>query len=189
MALGTGPQRLQSYIETNYQSTRSGRGDLPPIIKYATSGEDPKLNEGVLVLRDREDVAVDHAKHDLIHAYHPEGNPPQYSDQGYREVNIVESVQLDISVTDRTDHTRSPGDQRLSARERLVGLRGDDADTSDAPYPGLLGEVQYVLEETRRGLDEWDTVSMDVVNLYLGNSNADASVLVELERIATNTVV
>lgn len=188
MALGTGPQALQEYIETNYQETRNGRADLPPIIKHATGTDDPKLNSGVLVLRDREDPRYDTGKHDLVHLYHPEANPPDRSDQGYREVNLIESVQLDISLTDRSDHSLAAGNQRLSARERMTGLRGDLASTESPPYGGIAGEMQYLLESTRKGLSEWDRVSFTPVNWFLGNSNADVSLSVELERIAANTV-
>lgn len=188
MALGTGPQRLQTLIESQWQATRSGRADVPDTIKATTGSEDPDLNSGVLVVRDRGDVAVDQSKHDLIHVYHPEANPPLVEDNGYAEQRIVETVQVDIDITDRTDHSRPAGDQRLSAKERMVGFRGDLASLSEPPYPGLLGETKYVLEEVRRGLDEWDTVSHDLVNVYLGNSNATVSLSVELEQIATGTV-
>jgi len=37
-------------------------------------------------------------------------------------------------------------------------------------------------------LDEWDVVSVDLINWFIGNSNANVSYLVELEEIARNTV-
>jgi hypothetical protein len=188
MALGTAPQRLIEFIETNWQATRAGRGDVPDTINYQTGGEDPRLNEGVLVLRDRENVHIDHGKHDLIHVYHPDATAPIITDRGYKEVNEVETVQIDIELTDRTDHTLAAGDQRLSAKDRMVGDRDDLASAEDPPYPGIAGETQYLLETIRRGLDEWDKVSHTYGQYYLGNSNADVSFDVELERIARNTV-
>jgi hypothetical protein len=76
----------------------------------------------------------------------------------------------------------------LSARERMVGDRDDLSTGTGSAYSGILGEVKYILETVRRDLAEWDTVSYDMVNLYLGNSNANASFSVELEQIARNTV-
>jgi len=186
MALGTAPQRLIDYIESNWQETRTGRGDVPPIIKHNTGSDDPDLNSGVVVFRDREEVAVDNGKHDLIHIYHPEGNPPIEEDTGYAEKRVVEQVQVDIALTDRPD----PNDaaNRLSAKARMTGSRSDMPNTDEPPYPGIWGEVRYILETIRRGLDEWDTVSEDAINVNLGNSNADVSINVELEQIATNTV-
>lgn len=188
MALGTAPQRLVDLLETEWQASRTGRADVPEMIQYQTGSDDPALNSGVLVLRDREDPAVDMGKHDLIHCYHPEANPPNSQDRGYSEEQLVETVQIDIDITDRTDHSLPAGQQRLSARKRMVGLRGDLTDFDEPPYPGLLGETKYILETVRRGLDEWDTVSHDFVLLSLKNSNATASINVELEQIARNTV-
>lgn len=188
MALGTGPQRLIDLFETEWQAARTGRADIPSVIEYNTGTEDPDLNNGVLVVRDRGEVGIDLARHDVIHCYHPEANPPASTDQGYKEERLVETVQVDVELTDRTDHSLAASDSRLSATERMVGLRGDVAAFDEPPYPGILGEVKYILETVRRGLDEWDTVSHDFVNLYLGNSNADAAVSVELEQIARNTV-
>jgi hypothetical protein len=188
MALGTGPQRLLELFEDKWQATRTGRGDIPDIIKRKTQGEDETLNSGVVAYRDREKVGIDHARHDTIHCYHPEANPPTSEDRGFKEEQLVETVQVDVSVTDRTDHSRPAGEQRLAAKERMVGDRGYLSSFDMPPYPGIMGEVKYILEGVRRGLDEWDTVSHDFVNVYLGNSNADVSVSVELEQIARNTV-
>jgi hypothetical protein len=139
-------------------------------------------------LADREDTRVDLAKHDLIHCYVPEGNPGSTEDTGYDEQRIIEVVQIDISVSDRTDHSRPAGDQRLGAKQRMVGDRGSVATLGDPPYPGILGEVQYILEKFRRGFDQYDTVSYDPLRVLLNNSNADVSLNVELEQIASNTV-
>jgi len=186
MTLGTGPQRIARFIEDNWQATRAGRGDVPDVIEYQTGGADPRLNEGVLVVRDRANTYVDTAKHDLIHVYHPEAAPPVEEDNGYKEKRVVETVQVDIELTDRTD----PADDsaRLDATARMVGDRDDLADTSEPPYPGIWGETRYVLETVRRGLDEWDTVRQDPVNTYLGHTNANVSIHADLEQIATNTV-
>jgi hypothetical protein len=186
MAQGTGPQRLVEYLESNWQATRAGRGDVPDTIKFQTGTEDPALNRGVLVVRDRERVAVDNGKHDLIHVYHPEAAPPVHEDNGYKEVRVVETVQVDIELTDRPDPDDAAG--RLSAEERMVGRRADVTDPDEPPYPGIWGEVRYLLETIRRGLDEWDRVAQDPVNVYLGHANANVSINVELEQIATNTV-
>ena len=183
MALHTGPQRLQTLFEDNWQASRTGRADIPDVITG-----DPKRNRGVVVFRDRESVDVDHAKHDLIHCYHPEANPPSIQDQGYKEQRIVETVQVDIDLTDRTDQTLPAGQQRLSAKKRMVGLRGDLANLDEPPYGGIAGEVKYILESNRRGLAEWDRVNYDYLNTYLGNSNATISLNVELVRLAANTV-
>lgn len=188
MSLGTGTQRLIQLLEDEWQPTRAGRADIPDIIKHVTGSEDPKLNSGVFALRDREDSRIDQGKHDVIHAYHPEANPPQSTDNGYKEERLIETVQLDISLTDRTDHSLPQGEQRLSARDRMTGLRDDLGAGEGSDYSGILGETKYILETVRRGVAEWDTVSYDLVNLYLGNSNANASVSVELEQIARNTV-
>lgn len=184
MALGTSPQRIITLLEDNWQASRTGRDDIPPIIKRETQNENPDLNVGVLALRDREQSSWDHAKHDIIHIYHPEGNPPSSTDRGYKEEQLVETVQIDIDITDRTDQDTGT---RLSAKERMVGERGDLSGFYMPPYPGLLGETKYILETVRRGLDEWDTVSHDFANVYLGNSNATVSIIVELEQIARNT--
>jgi hypothetical protein len=188
MSLGTAPQAALVLLETEWTESRPGRADVPPIIKHVTGSDDPKLNRGVFALRDREDSRIDHAKHDIIHAYHPEANPPQFTDNGYKEERQVETIQLDISLTDRTDHSRPQGEQRLSARDRMTGLRSDLGSGEGSDYSGILGEVKYILEVVRRGLEEWDTVGTDMVNLYLGNSNANASFVVEMEHIARNTV-
>lgn len=186
MALGTAPDRLAELIENNWQESRAGRGDVPPIIKYNTGTDDPALNRGVLVLRDREEVAVDMAKHDVLHVYHPEANPPVEEDNGYAEKRVVENVQIDIMLSDRPDPNDAAA--RLSAKDRMTGLRADVSDTSEPPYPGIWGEVRYILETVRRGLDEWDTVSEEPVSVVLKKAEADVSLNVELEQIATNTV-
>jgi hypothetical protein len=182
---GTGPEALVRLLETNWQESRTGRDDVPPIIQHTTGSDDPKLENGVYPLRNREESGVNLGRHDVIHCYHPEAGPFAIQDTGYAEQNVVETIQIDIELTDRTDQTT---DTRLSARDRMVSERGSLADLAEPPYPGILGEVKYVLETVRRGFDEYDTVSHNIINHYLGNSNANASFSVELERIAAPTV-
>jgi len=185
VALGTGPQKLQILFENNWQASRTGRGDIPDIINYNTGTDDPDLNTGVLAVRNREEVFVDTGKHDLLHCYIPEANPPQVTDNGYAEEQRIESVQVDIEIVTRPDPNDSS--KRLSV-DRMMGDRDNLADTGSAPDGGLAGEVKYILETKRRGLDEWDVVSVDPINWFIGNSNANVSYLVELEEIARNTV-
>ena len=185
MALGTGPQRLLSLFESNWSASRTGRGDIPDIIKHNTGSEEPDLNTGVLAVRDREQVFVDTGKHDLIHCYIPEANPPVVEDNGYAEERRVESVQVDIEIATRPDPDDSS--KRLPV-DRMMGDRSNITDTGSAPDAGLAGETKYILETKRRGLDEWDVVSVDLINWFIGNSNANVSYLVELEEIARNTV-
>jgi len=183
MALGTGPQALVTLFEDNWQKSRAGRDDVPPMYDDTTQIQ---LQKGVIVpLKNREQSGVDRGKHDIIHCYHPEAGPITVTDTGYSEERITETVQVDIELTDRTDQSTG---ERLSARDRMVSKRGNLASVSEPPYPGILGEAKYVLEEKRRGYREWDTVSVEPVNVYLGNSNANVSLNVELERIAKDTV-
>jgi len=182
MSFGQGPAALQDLFETEWQATRAGREDVPPIV----SG-DPKLNNGVLVSKNREVSRVDKARHDLIHCYHPETAGLTITDRGYSEQNVVETVQIDISLTDRTDQSGAEP-ERLGARTRMIGDRDENPTVGEPPYPGIFGEVKYILETVRRGTDEYDTVSHDVVRSVLGNSNADISLNVELERISDPTV-
>jgi len=185
----TGSQALVSLIADNWQTTRTGRVDVPAITETYRS------NPGtVFVTHDREKVADDHAVHDLIHCYHPQASPLDVQDNGYKEQNVLESVQIDIVATDRPDPNTG---ERLSAAENLVGKREDEVTVRNAagigldepPYPGIFGEVKYLLEEVRRGHAEYDVVEHTVVNLFLGNSDANISLDVGLERVAANTVV
>jgi len=189
MSMGSGPQAVIQLLKDEWQPVRAGRADIPDVVRDANGGpsSDPADGNGVLILRDRQDVRFQTSRHDLIHVYHPEGNTPEVSDRGYDEQRIVETVQIDISVTDRTDHDTDPA-SRLIARERMVGSRDDLASTTDPPYPGISGEVQYILESVRRGLDEWDRVNYSPVKYTLGNSNADVSWNVDLIQLAANTV-
>lgn len=188
---GLGPQALKELIEDGYnghsgwQASRTGRPDVPPIAANLSGGED--ANRGVVVKANREDVSVEQSVHDLIHIYHPSADPGSRQDQGFQEERIVESVQIDIDITDRT----AADGTRLSARERMVGYEGNILSLLDdgPPYPGLLGETVYVLEGVRKGLSVWDTVSWEPLDWTLKNSNATVRLQVELEQIARNTRV
>jgi hypothetical protein len=185
MALGTGPQKLLDLFESNWQQTRTGRADVPDIITHNTGSQNPNTSSGVLAVRDRTQVFVDTAKHDLLHCYIPEANPPRITDNGYAEERRIETVQVDIEIATRPD----PDDRstRLSV-DRMMGDRDDITGTGGGPDGGLAGEVKYILETKRRGLDEWDVVSVELINWFIGNSNANVSYLVELEEIARDTV-
>ena len=201
MSLGTGPQRLVRLLENKWQASRDGRADVPPMYDPGTPINQQK--NVVVPLRDREQSGVNRNIHDVIHCYHPEANPPDMTDNGYREVREVETVQLDIDLTDRSVHDNPQGETRSSARERMTGLReyGNNQafpmtfdvtfqqTPSEMRYRGVQGEVLYILETVRRGLSEWDRVNISPVNQYLGNSNATVSYNVELIQIARNTVV
>jgi len=180
MTLGTGPQALLEVLRDGWQASRTGRPDVPPLVPKG----DERTENGVLLVRDRSDVRVQQDRHDLIHVYQPEASPGAITDTGFDEQRVVETVQIDISVTDRTD---SVGERTL-ARTRIVGDRDGVADTSEPPYPGIYGEVIYILEEVRRGFDEYDTVDYEPIRTMLNNSSADVSLSVDLEQIATNTV-
>lgn len=184
MILGHGPAKLVELIEDTYQATRSGRGDLPPIIKQQTEGADLRTNSGVVALRDRNQKGVDRGRHDTIHCYQPDANPPISEDRGYSEEQLLETVQLDIDLADRT----TPQGVRSRANERMIGDLDDLAALEDPPYPGLAGEVKQILEGVRRGYSVWDTVSHTWTAFRLGNSAARVSFTVELEQIARDTV-
>lgn len=192
MTFGTAPQALVTLLLDNWDPDRTGRPDVPDVIRDSNSNpsNDPADADApghVLIVRDREIVANNQGIHDLIHCYHPQAGGLTFTDNGYKEQNVVETVQIDIEVTDRTDPATG---ERTYARDRLVGDRGDPAFPTDetAPYPGIAGEVKYILETVRRGLEEWDVVGADMVNMYLGNSDASISYSVDLEHIAANTV-
>ena len=180
MTLGTGPQALLEVLRDGWQASRVGRPDVPPLVPQG----DERTENGVLLVRDRSDVRVQQDRHDLIHVYQPEASPGAITDTGFDEQRVTETVQIDISVTDRTD---SVGERTL-ARTRIVGDRDAVAATGEPPYPGIYGEVIYVLETVRRGFDEYDTVSYEPIRTMLNNSSADVSLSVDLEQIATNTV-
>lgn len=186
MTFGTGPQAVAEYIGDTYQQTRAGREDVTGLAANKPGGEEQ--NPGVVVRHDRGDVSVQRSVHDLIHVYHPDaGGIGTWDDQGYSEKNTVENVQIDFDLTNRNNLDTG---ERLNARDRLVGDRdsGGFPTDSDPPYPGILGETLYVLETVRRNFEEWDVSRIQPLTIFLGNSDASASIDVELEHIATTTV-
>jgi len=181
MTLGTGPQALLEVLRDGWQASRTGRPDVPPLVPKG----DERTENGVLLVRDRSDVRVQQDRHDLIHCYTPESDPGTTTDKGFDEQGVIDVVQIDIEVTDRTDATTG---ERLLARNRMVGERDKVAEPDDPPYPGIAGEVRYTLETVRRGFAEYDKVSYEPIRTMLNNSSADVSLSVDLEQIATNTV-
>jgi len=181
-AFGTGPQRLRDYLADNWQATRTDRPDLPPATKTERSQQGT-----VYVVNDRGSVNINKSVHDLIHIYHPQADPINIEDRGFKEQNVQENIQIDIECTDRVDPDTG---QRNFAKQRMVGDRSDPdfTDSGTNPtYPGLLGETIYLLEAARLGLDEWDVTDHTVIRLDLGNSQADVSLDVTLEHISANT--
>lgn len=185
MTYGTGPQALATYFEDNWQASRSGRNDIPAMAATLSGGEDQ--NAGVITRYDRETVDWNGSVHDLIHCYHPEGTGLDIADRGFKEHNVQEGVQIDIETTDRTDPSTG---ERLSARTRMVGNRDGTGFPADEkpPYPGIFGEVLYLLEEIRRSFEEWDVARVQPLTVLLKNSNASVSIDVQLEHLAKNTV-
>lgn len=181
MTFGTGPQALAAYLADGWEATRAGRPDVPK----ATT--EPRSEPGtVLVTNDRGEVANNQSVHDLVHVYHPDGSGVDVSDKGSQEQGTVETVHIDVETADRTDPETG---ERVYAKDRLVGDRSDPDFPADStpPYPGIVGEVKYLLESIRRGHAEFERVehTMDVV--HLANSNARAAFLVDLEIIAERT--
>lgn len=188
---GTGPEKLQEVIFDNWQASRTGRPDVPDLVRDGNGdpSSDPKDADEpgrLLVLKNREEVSVNNAIFDLIHVYHPQESFGTWEDNGYKEEHVTENVQLDIDLTDRTNPSTG---ERVTARERMIGDR-DDASFSgvDSPYPGVLGEVKYCLELVRRGVDEFERVSVSPLGGALKNSDATFRLDVELEVLAKNTV-
>lgn len=198
------PEAVTDYLKDNWQAARAGRADVPALVA------DPKTDKGVLITQNRDHPGYNSGMHDLIHVYHPEGGALTLEDKGYQEEGSVETVQIDIEVTNRTD----PNDPaaRLEANERLKGTRGETitsagftlggssgatlggssggtlGSSGSVAYPGIFGEVKYLLEGIRRGLDEWDvTRNPQPVNVFLGAANANVSLDLGLEHIARRT--
>lgn len=191
MTFGTGPQAVVDILQTNWQVTRSGRPDVPDLVRDGSNNpsSDPADADEpgrILILRNREEVSLNHAVFDVIHCYQPEGDPGVWTDNGYKEENVVQGIQVDIDLTDRTDPDTG---ERITARERMIGNRDTPSFAGeDPPYPGILGEVKYILETVRRGYEEYDKVSVTPISATLKNSDATVRLDVELEIIAKNTV-
>lgn len=208
---GQAPQLLKDELETRWESTRTGRADVPDVVA------DPDTEKGVYVVNDREDPHFNSANHDLIHVYHPDAGGLDRRDRGHREQGVGENMQIDIVLSDRPDP--STGD-RLNATKRMVGDRDSDEWTSGdlhdsggtlggasgftlgsssggtlghsgrvpRVYPGILGETWFVLEKIRRGSAEFDRFDFDIGVLSLRNSNARAAIDVTASVVAVNTV-
>ena len=188
---GTGPAAVVDILQSNWSATRTGRPDVPDVVRDGSNNpsSDPAdaTEPGrILILKNREEVATKGSVFDTIHCYAPEADAGVWEDTGYKEERVVEGVQVDIDLTDRTDPDTG---ERVTARERMIGDR-DAASFSgvDPPYPGILGEVKYIFETVRRGYEEYDTVSVTPLNKVLKNSDATVRLDVELEVIAKNTV-
>jgi len=186
-----GPDALRAELWDAWQATRAGRDDVPDLVRddqgdpsAVERDATPADDEQILILTDREDVAVNRQRVDMLHIYHPEAGGVTRADRGFKEEQVTETIQIDIDLTDRT----TPDGERLSANTRLTGDRDIASLTVEPPYPGILGETMYVLETLRRGFGPYDTVDYDPLDIFQGNSNASASVNVELEIIARNTV-
>jgi hypothetical protein len=183
-----GPLALVEIFEDGYngvgpwQQSRTGRDDVPQL------RTNPDAGQGIIVFANQQSVNVNHAVHDSIHIYHPEGAGAERQDDGYKEETVTETVQMDLAATDKaaSDGTRS------SAKERMVGYADQSVQSvlsQDPPYEGILGEVIYILEGVRRGMSIYTTVDYTILQTDLGKSNADVAVNVELEQLARNTRV
>lgn len=188
MAFGTAPEALVEQLQSGWQASRTGRDDVPDLVRDGNGdpSSDPNDGEGVLVLKNLDEVAVNRQLHDVIHCYPPEADPMTVQDNGYKEQRVVESVQIDIDLADRSEYDPP---KRVSAKERMIGTRDSVADLDEPPYPGIFGEVKYVLETIRRGFDEFDIVRHQPLTMSLESSDAFVAIDVECERIAANTVV
>jgi len=193
MAYGTGPQALVNELQTRWTASRTGRDDVPDVVRDGNGNPssdpddaDPSADERVVILDNLSEVSVTRQVVDTVHVYHPEASPGSITDRGYKEQRVVETVQIDIDLVDRTDYDAT---ERLSAKERMVGTRAGLADTGDPPYGGIAGEVKYVLEELRRGFDEYQRVDYEPVNVSLDHADAFVAFSVDLHQLAANTVV
>jgi len=199
MTLGQGAQALAEYLGANWEAERQGRPDLPDVVRddagdYSPDPSDHTSQPGRVLdrprqLRRRGSEPRRHRRHLVLP---PRGRPAGLRGLRPRRTEHQETVQIDISVTDGFN---APEGVATSARNRMVGERGSgtsvafevDTYVGEAYYPGLAGEVKYLLELTRRGLDEWDVSRTDMVNMVLNNSNADVSFRVTLEHVSKNT--
>jgi len=184
MTLGTGPQALLEVLRDGWQASRTGRPDVPPLVPKG----DERTENGVLLVRDRSDVRVQQDRHDLIHVYQPEASPGAITDTGFDSQREVETVQIDIEVTDRNDDVGN----RTLARTRMFGDINDPAlaELGKPPYIGISGEVQYILETVRRGVERYpyDKITYDEIKNKTLNSSSTVKYTVDLIQLAKNTV-
>jgi len=191
MTFGQGSQAvIEDLLAPNWQESRTGRPDIPDVPRdgsgTALTDDDAHRDERgtVLLTSDRRVAGNNQAVQDLVHCYHPEGVGFQVEDKGFQEQGTTETVQIDIALTDRAD---PDDDTRSSARTRAVGDRSNVSFSEGGPYPGVFGEVKFLLENDRKNFQEWDVVSHDVQNFQIMNSNVAISLRVDLELIAVNT--
>lgn len=191
MTYGTGPSAVQQILWDNWQATRSGRPDVPDLVRDGNGdpSNDPQDADApgeLLVLKNREEVATNRAVVDTIHVYHPSESFGTWEDAGAQWEDVTENVQVDIDLTNRTDPATG---ERVTARERMVGDRDAASfDGEDAPYPGILGEVKYCFELVRKQYEEYDRVSVTPLGGTLENSDATVRLDVTLEILAKETV-
>jgi hypothetical protein len=189
MTFGTGAQALSDHLLDNWQQSRTGRTDVPDVVRDSggNRSRNPNDGRGVLHYFDRTEPNVDRGLHDLVHCYHPEAGGIDWADAGFNDKTTTETVQIDIDLTDRTDGSSG---ERLSARDRMVGNRDDSGFPSDesAPYPGVLGETLYLLEDVRLNFEEWDVARIQPLTSTLKHANATVRLEVALEHVVTNVV-
>jgi len=181
-AFGIAAQELRDYLADNWQATRPDRPDIPE----ATT--DHRSQRGtVFITNDRSQVNINKGVHDLVHIYHQGTDPVDVEDRGFKEQNVKEHLQIDMEAADWSDPDTG---QRSKGRYRLT-VDIDDPDfvktTSKPNYPGELGEMKYLLESVRLGLNEWDVTDHTVVELEHLNSLSFAKIIVTLEHISANT--
>lgn len=186
MTFGTGPQALRDYLDANWKVSRDFRPDIPD-----STTEQRSAPGTVFITNDRGEIANNQNVHDLVHCYHPEAGGIEVDDKGSQEQGTIEPVRIDVETADRTDPDTG---ERVNARDALVGDRGELTVPFTVPhhvglpsYPGIAGEVKYLLELIRKGHEEWQRVAHDGQAVHLGNSNARFQFRVELEIIAVNT--
>lgn len=105
----------------------------------------------------------------------------------YNEETTTSFVNVDIRTTDRNreelnDALRSPGATRLN------GKRDERANTTER-YGGLVGEVVRVLQEYRRGVNEFSQITVEEINDITSESGSNhyrAIVTVRFEETLKN---
>jgi hypothetical protein len=192
MTFGSGPQAVSDHLLDNWQVSRSGRNDVPDVLRDSGNNRirDPQqaVDPGkVLHYYDRFEPNVNRGAWDLVHCYHPEAGGIDWADSGFNEKTTTETIQIDLETVDRRDPS---DDTRARARERMVGDRDDAGFPSDEspPYPGILGETLYLLEDVRRNFNEWDVARIQPLTVNLKHSECVVRLEVALEHVVTNVV-
>lgn len=138
---------LRNELDDRWQTTISGRSvDVPkPYIVPQKEDSRASVKKGdVIVVKDGGIESVEPGA------------------LGYDAENRDAFVQLDIRTADRerpdiTNSTYSPGGTRL------LGFRST-ADNSSDEHGGLVGEAQRVINEIRKGDNEFDVIQIQEVN-------------------------